>query len=52
MLGIEPRTQRLWIEFTEKMENEGQDHLIRDYESATNDLIALKLKVRTLKNMI
>ncbi len=52
MLSIEPRTQRLWLEFTEKMDKEGQTHLIKDYESASTKLLELKLKVRNLKRML
>jgi hypothetical protein len=52
MLSIEPRTQRLWLKFTEKMETEGQTHLIKDYESASTELLSLKLKVRNLKKML
>lgn len=52
MLSIEPRTQRLWLSFSEKMETEGQDHLIKDYEKATNKILELKIKLQNLKKLI
>ena len=52
MLSLEPRSQRLWLSFCEKMETEGQDHLIQDYEKVTNHILELKMKLQNLKQMI
>ena len=51
-MKVEKDTKLKYETFRDKMETEGQTHLVRDYQKAIREMEIIKLKIKTLKKLV